>query len=162
MCARPPHQPHQRCPPPRRRRAGHNYEFGFVWGARRSGDDLTLTFDPAGMLLGRQAKAYYDAHPSEERLDFKILDDKSLTQALRVPASATLYGNQMLGPRNGSRNERVDLARLLARAAGKQPGRARCLGQARRQRPGRLPRRAVPAVTQPAPVPASRRGRAPP
>jgi len=74
------------------------------------------------MLLGRQAKAYYDAHPSEERLDFKILDDKSLTQTLRVPASATLYGNQMLGPRNGSRNERVDLARLLARAAGNNQG----------------------------------------
>jgi hypothetical protein len=94
------------------------YEFGFVWGARRSGDSVALTFDPAAMLLGAQAKAYYDAHPDEERFDYKILNDKSFTQTLRVPASATLYGNQVLGPRNGSQNQRITPDRLVARASG--------------------------------------------
>jgi hypothetical protein len=94
------------------------YEFGFVWGAKRSGDAVLLTFDSAGMLTGARAKAYYDEHPDEERFDYKILNDKSVTETLRVPASATLYGNQMLGPRNGSQNERITLDRLVARAAG--------------------------------------------
>jgi hypothetical protein len=93
------------------------YEFGFVWGAKRSGNAVALTFDPAGMLLGKQAKAYYDAHPNEERFDFKILNDRSFTQTLRVPASATLYGNQRLGAR-ASQNERITLDRLVARASG--------------------------------------------
>jgi hypothetical protein len=97
-------------------RAG--YEFGFVWGAKRSGDVVLLTFDPAGMLVGAQARAYYDAHPDEERFDYKILNDKSFTQTLRVPASATLYGNQVLGPRNGSQNQRITPDRLVARASG--------------------------------------------
>ena len=94
------------------------YEFGFVWGARQKGNTVALTFDRAGMLLGAQAKAYYDAHPAEERSDFKILDDKSFTEILTVPASATLYGNQRLGARNGAQNQRIDLARLVARASG--------------------------------------------
>jgi hypothetical protein len=94
------------------------YEFGFVWGAKRSGDVVLLTFDPAGMLVGAQARAYYDAHPDEERFDYKILNDKSFTQTLRVPASATLYGNQVLGPRNGSQNQRITPDRLVARASG--------------------------------------------
>ena len=97
-------------------RAG--YEFGFVWGAKRSGGAVVLTFDPAGMLTGARAKAYYDAHPDEERFDYKILNDKSFTETLRVPASATLYGNQVLGPRNGAKNERITLDRLAARASG--------------------------------------------
>ena len=94
------------------------YEFGFVWGAKRSGDAVVLTFDPAGMLLGKQAKAYYDAHPNEERFDYKILNDKSFTETVRVSPSASLYGNQRLGPRNGSQNERISLDRLVARASG--------------------------------------------
>jgi hypothetical protein len=94
------------------------YEFGFIWGAKRSGDAVVLTFDRAGMLLGKQAKAYYDAHPDEERFDYKILNDKSFTETVRVPPSASLYGNQMLGPRKGSQNERITPGRLLARASG--------------------------------------------
>jgi hypothetical protein len=94
------------------------YEFGFVWGAKRSGDVVLLTFDSAGMLTGDRAKAYYDAHPDEERFDYKILNDKSFTETLRVPASATLYGNQVFGPRNGSQNQRVTLDRLVTRASG--------------------------------------------
>ena len=94
------------------------YEFGFVWGAKRSGSAVVLTFDRAGMLLGKQAKAYYDAHPDEERFDYKILNDRSFTETVRVPASATLYGNQVLGPRNGSQNQRITPDRLLARASG--------------------------------------------
>jgi hypothetical protein len=94
------------------------YEFGFVWGAKRSGEAVALTFDRAGVLLGKQAKAYYDAHPDEERFDYKILNDKSFTETLRVPASATLYGNQRLGAHNGSVNERITLDRLVARASG--------------------------------------------
>jgi hypothetical protein len=35
-----------------------------------------------------------------------------------VPGSATLYRNQVLGRRNGSRNERLTLDRLAARASG--------------------------------------------
>jgi hypothetical protein len=92
-----------------------SYEFGFIWGAKRSGDGVVLTFDRAGMLLGKQAKAYYDAHPDEERFDYKILNDKSFTETVRVPASATLYGNQRLGPRKGSQNERITPDRLVAR-----------------------------------------------
>jgi hypothetical protein len=98
------------------------YEFGFVWGAKRSGDTVTLTFDRAGMLLGAQAKAYYDAHPDEERFDFKILDDKSFTETLTVSASATVYGNQQLGPHDGSRLERLTLATLAARLRGDDTG----------------------------------------
>jgi hypothetical protein len=98
------------------------YEFGFVWGAKRSGDSVVLTFDRAGMLVGDRAKAYYDAHPAEERFDYKILNDKSFTETLRVPASATLYGNQLLGPRNGARNTRIDLDRLAARTSGGDRG----------------------------------------
>ena len=94
------------------------YEFGFIWGAKRSGDAVVLTFDRAGMLLGKQAKAYFDAHPDEDRFDYKILNDKSFTETVRVPASATLYGNQVLGPRSGSRNERITPGRLVARASG--------------------------------------------
>ena len=94
------------------------YEFGFVWGAKRSGSAVVLTFDRAGMLLGKQAKAYYHAHPDEERFDYKILNDRSFTEPVRVPAPATLYGNQVLGPRNGARNERITLDRLVARASG--------------------------------------------
>jgi hypothetical protein len=55
---------------------------------------------------------------NEERFDYKILNDKSFTETVRVPAAATLYGNQRLGPRNGSQNERITLARLVARASG--------------------------------------------
>src|SRR5918912_4086289 len=94
------------------------YEFGCVWVAKRSGDVVVLTFDRAGMLLGKQAKAYYDAHPDEERFDYKVLNDKSFTETVRVPASATLYGNQRLGARNGSQNQRITLDRLVARLAG--------------------------------------------
>ncbi len=94
------------------------YEFGFVRGAERSGDTVTLTFDRAGMLLGAQAEAYYDAHTAEERLDHKILNDEGFSGTLTVPASATLYGNQRLGARNGSQNQRIDLARLVAGVSG--------------------------------------------
>jgi hypothetical protein len=98
------------------------YEFGFVWGAKRSGDRVVLTFDRAGMLTGERAKAYYDAHPDEERFDYKILDDASFTETVRVPASATLYGNQRLGPGNGAQNQRITLDRLVARASGGDRG----------------------------------------
>jgi hypothetical protein len=90
-------------------------DFGFLTAARidRQGR-LVVTFDRAQMLSGKAYDDYVAKHGRPEN-DYVIVNASHRLRTFRVSGSATLYGNQILGPANGTRDRIVSPARIVSR-----------------------------------------------
>jgi len=89
-------------------------DFGFVTAARIDTRGLVITFDRAQMLSGKAYRDHVAKHGTPEN-DYVILNTSTKTRTFRVPATATMYGNQLLGAQDGLRNEVISPKRLVQR-----------------------------------------------
>lgn len=84
-----------------------------VW--RTGPASYALSYDRVDLLTGKEAAAYYRAHPDKEPQDWAVSNPDSALAQLPVAASGTFYGNQLLGPGNGSDTARITGDQLITR-----------------------------------------------
>ena len=90
-------------------------DFGILKGVSRDGDKVSLSFDRAAFLVGKDAEAYFKKHPNQEPQDYALVNTNSKVRRFELVADAEVYGTYLLGDQQQVHEQQLSVDDLVAK-----------------------------------------------